>query len=346
MKSLINFFLVAALPAVMVACGGAANEAEVPAEVESQPFEQPAAADTVGEEIDANMSEVNESPPAEPEEMAEEPSRVEGSDTVAASAAQTETATVAEETEPKEDLVEVSPEPDPEAIEPAAVAVEFTAATGLGDFSAYRMNFSTEFDGSRGGQLTQGTLGGLMEITRKPAAQHWSITVEGNAFEELALLGGGTEMYDVGDTIYIENPADGSFIGMPAMFVESMLPSEMYNPEDNIEMPVSAVQHPGEEVVNGIITQRYTFGRDDLANEDPKLENVEGTIWVAVDGNYVVKYEAVATGEFDNLSAGNLKVLDEGTITMVYDISDVNGDFTIGPPPNAKAINLTDLLFK
>ena len=35
-KSLINFFLVAALPAIMVACGGAANEADVPPELGSK----------------------------------------------------------------------------------------------------------------------------------------------------------------------------------------------------------------------------------------------------------------------------------------------------------------------
>ncbi len=227
----------------------------------------------------------------------------------------------------------------------AAEAEPFSATTGLADFSAYRLSFDTSFDGTKNGAPTSGTLGGQFDVTTAPQAQHWLINMTGNAFAELALLGGKMEMYDIADTIYMQNPGDGSFIGMPAMFVESMLPTDMYNPADNIELPATATLQPGEETINGVVAQRYTFGKDDLAGDTSGFDSVAGTVWVAVDGNYVVKYEASISGQFSNLTAGDMKVLDEGTINMMYEISDANGDFTIAPPAGAQAIDLTRLLF-
>jgi predicted small lipoprotein YifL len=344
----ISFFLVAATAISIAACGSSEkNPAEAPipevAVVEQAvalptPTETPVAMAGIIEE-DAMKAEEAVSQPVTTDAAVQEAAVVEqatGSDYHA------EDATVGADN--SEILSEPAEEPlaDAEAI--TANAVEFTAGTGLGDFSAYRMTFATEFDGTRAGQPTQGTLGGLMEITKNPAAQHWQINMDGNAFSNLSLLGGGMEMYDVANTIYIQNPGDGSWIGMPAMLVQSMLPSEMYNPEDNIDLPATAVLQ-GEETVNGVLTNRYTFGRDDLSGDVSKLEQIDGTVWVAVEGNYVVKYEAVVSGEFDNLTAGDMTVLDEGTITMMYEIGDVDGDLTIAPPAGAKAIDLTSLLF-
>jgi len=140
---------------------------------------------------------------------------------------------------------------------------------------------------------------------------------------------------------------DSTWLGVPAELVKTMLPvpiDDMYRPEERIELPATAVLQSGEEVVNGVVTQRYTFGPTDLADPDTRYEAVEGTIWVAVDGNYVVKYESTITGEFDNLSAGGMDLMDQGTIVMSYEVSDVNDDFSIQPPPNAQGLDLGKLL--
>jgi hypothetical protein len=222
-------------------------------------------------------------------------------------------------------------------------SVPFTATTGLDTFSTYRMNFITNFDGTRQGQPSAGNLEGMFEVTQKPKAQHWRIVMTGNAFAQLAALS-TMELYDINNVIYIKNPGDGSWIGVPADLVKSMLPTDMYKPEDNIDLPVTAVPQSGQEMVNGVLTQRYTFGPTDLA-DGPKYDEVMGTIWVAVDGDYVVKYEATISGQFDSLSAGGIDLMDEGTITMMYDVSDVNkSGFTIDPPPGAKGLDLSSLL--
>ena len=108
-----------------------------------------------------------------------------------------------------------------------------------------------------------------------------------------------------------------------------------------------AVPQPGTEVVNGLVTRRYTFDATDLAAEhQANYDQVEGTIWVAVEGNYIVRYEATISGQFTDIAAeaeaksgqfghllgGDLTLLDEGTITMRYDLVDVDRDVTIGLP--------------
>ena len=225
-------------------------------------------------------------------------------------------------------------------------AVPFTATTGLDTFSAYRMNFLVDFDGSRKGQTTQGTMSGLLEITRKPQAKHWQMNMSGDTFGELSALG-SIELYDFGKIMYIQNPLDATWLGVPAEMVKTMLPvpiDDMYRPEKSIDLPATAVLQPGEEVVNGVVTQRYTFGLDDLADSGTQYEAVKGTVWVAVDGDYVVKYESTITGEFDNLSAGSMDLMDQGTIVMSYEVSDVNGDFSIQPPTDAQGLDLGKLL--
>lgn len=224
--------------------------------------------------------------------------------------------------------------------------VPFTATTGLDTFSAYRMNFLTDFDGYRKGQATQGTMSGLLEITRKPQAKHWQMNMSGDTFGELSTLG-SMELYDFGKMMYIQNPLDATWLGVPAELVKTMLPvpiDDMYRPEESIDLPATAVLQPGEEVVNGVVTERYAFGPDDLVDSNTRYEAVEGTIWVAVDGDYVVKYESTITGEFDNLSAGSMHLMDQGTIVMSYEVSDVNGGFSIQPPAGAKGLDLGKLL--
>lgn len=222
-------------------------------------------------------------------------------------------------------------------------SVPFTATTGLDKFSTYRLNFEANFAGQRNGQPTSGELTGLLEMTRNPEAQHVQMNMAGDAFQQIAPLN-NLEIYRVGGTFYMPNPQDGSWIGVPEMFVAGMLPQDAFAPEKNIDLPQTAVWQ-GEEKMDGLETVRYTFGPDDLGPDGANYDQVEGTIWVAKDGNYVVKYQATFTGQHKNLAAGNMKVMDEGTITINYTVSDVNDNFTIEAPAGAMGLDLTRLLF-
>jgi len=221
--------------------------------------------------------------------------------------------------------------------------VPFTATTGLGTFSSYRMDFALNFDGVRQSQPTSGSLNGTLEATRYPNAKHMKVAMEGDASGQVAGLE-RAEVYEIGNTVYFQNPQDGAWMSLPAGLVYSMLPSDIaISPEAYIDLPVTAVPQPGLETINRVVTRRYTFGRDDLA-DGGSYDQVKGTIWVAVRGNYIVKYEATITGDLQTIVPDGMDLMDNGTVTMVYEMSDVNSDLTIEPPIRNRGLNLGSLL--
>lgn len=225
------------------------------------------------------------------------------------------------------------------ASEPAPIiereTVAFTANLGLVTFSAYRLNVSAVFSGTRQGQPAAGSLEGLFEVTRNPEARHWRIEMAGDIVQEFASLGQTVELYDINGFIYMQNPQDGSWLGMPGFVVKGLIPQEIYTPEDHIRLPATVELLPGEEVFNGVATRRYTFGPQDIVVEGATYDHIEGTIWVALQGDYIVRYEATVSSRQEKLTAGGIELLDSGVVTVVYEVSDVNGAFTISPPAGA-----------
>jgi hypothetical protein len=222
-------------------------------------------------------------------------------------------------------------------------AVPFMATTGLDKFSAYRMDYTVSFDGTRDRQPTSGIAEGTLEATNSPDAQHLQATLAGEAFRQLGVLGTTMEMYRVNDTIYYQDPQDGAWTGVPERLVDRFLPDGMPAPEDYVVLPNSAERQLGRQIVNGEVTQRYTFDRDDLGNARD-YDDVEGTIWVADDGDYIVRYEATLSGRHENLAAGGVELMDEGTISIVYELSDVNDSLNIEAPKGARRLSLRSML--
>lgn len=256
----------------------------------------------------------------------------------AATIAEIETPAVVE---PSPTAMSESAEPEL-AVEVALASEPFTATIGLDTFDAYRVEVSSAFTGTLNGEPASGDIAGLLETTKNPEARHLRVEMNGETLQSLSPLG-VIEIYDIGDTVYLQNPAGEGWLGLPAALADAMLPAEMYNPEDNIELPATATPHPGTETVNGALARRYTFGPNDLPAGSPNYDEVEGTVWVAVEGNYVVRFDASLTGRHDNLAVDGATLLDEGTITMRYDLSEVNSDLSIEPPPGAGGFDLSKL---
>lgn len=224
----------------------------------------------------------------------------------------------------------------------AVEAVPFTVTTGLDEFSSYRMDYAVSFDGARGRQPTSGSAQGMLEATNSPDARHLQATLKGDTFSQLGIPA-TVEAYHVNDTIYFQDPRDGAWVGVPERLASRFLPDGIPSPEDYIELPVTAVRQPGWRTINGILTQRYTFDLEDLANGH-HYQDAEGTIWVAVKGDYVVRYEATLSGRHENLAAGGVELMDSGTISVMYELSDVDDDLTIKAPHGARGLSLFSLL--
>jgi hypothetical protein len=228
------------------------------------------------------------------------------------------------------------------ASEPLTNVVPFTATTGLDSFPAYRMDFAVNFDGTREGRPISGDMAGTLEATNDPDAQHLQATLKGYTASQFGLPG-TVELYQINDAVYFQNPQDGAWIGVPGRLVSRYLPDGIPTPEDYVELPVTAVRQPGRRTVDGVVTQRYTFGREDLV-DGRNYKDAEGTIWVAVDGDYVVRYEATFSGRHENLAAGGVQLMDNGAISVVYELSDVDDDLIIEAPKGARGLGLRDLL--
>ncbi|MEM7347743.1 MAG: hypothetical protein AAF485_26215 [Chloroflexota bacterium] len=86
------------------------------------------------------------------------------------------------------------------------------------------------------------------------------------------------------------------------------------------------------------MANHYRFSEaDQIIDERYSYTNIKGDVWVAVDGNYVVKYELEGETELTNIPAGQegLTLYKSGYVSIVFELSDADGDFSITPPAEA-----------
>ena len=70
-----------------------------------------------------------------------------------------------------------------------------------------------------------------------------------------------------------------------------------------------------DENINGVLCRHYTFDEKGVSWEG--ISRVQGEMWIAVEGDYVVKFTMEADGE-------NPFSKEDGHIEWVYDVRDVN----------------------
>lgn len=79
----------------------------------------------------------------------------------------------------------------------------------------------------------------------------------------------------------------------------------------------------GQEEVNGVAARRYTFDESLMGTALGAYEKVKGDVWVAEEGDYVVKYAFTAEDAKANYR-------------WIWEVYDVNTPFTIEPPAEAQ----------
>lgn len=287
---------------------------------------------------DENESAVTES------QAPAEAAPAEPAETAAENATETEASV---ETEPTEEasaaMAEATEEPtaEPASTEEAAAVesasteeTDLSIVPGLEDFSSYRVSFTMDFDGTSGDQPAVGTVDMLLEVTKEPPARHLSMSMSGSTVEQ---IGGEneTELYEVEDTFYLYNSAMGEqWISMPNTESEAFTQG-FFAPDEDLDLPESANCESEPATINGVLARKCIFDATDLEETtEATYESIEGEVWLAVDGNYVVKYVANIEGfEPGEMEAG---IFDFGSVKMQYELMDANGDFTITLPDEAK----------
>lgn len=242
--------------------------------------------------------------------------------------------------EPAEQAEVEKTEPEPEVSGGEKTA--FSGTSNLDQFSSYRVSFQMNFDGTSNGQPTKGVIEILLESTKDPKATHLNMTMEGSAVEEMG-NSNSFEFYDVDDTIYMYNDvAGGEWISMPSTD-DSAFNEGFFAPDEDLELPDTAICDSSPEMINGISATRCTFTEDDVQSEDATYGNLTGYVWVAEDGEFIVKYQLDAEG-YQSLNQDEGAFFDGGTVSFVYKLLEADTDLTITPP--AEAMNAESLDFE
>ncbi len=213
--------------------------------------------------------------------------------------------------------------------QPAKDGSEFTGTVGLENFDSYRLKFNLEFDGLNGSKPAKGQVEGSLEATTDPPAKHLAMQMDGATVAELAGQTNAIEFYEVNGATYIKNPLDGSWISFPSR-TDNPLTKGFFAPEDIISLPKTAQRSGEPETVNGVSAYRYSFTEKELAETKYTYSGLNGKVWVAVEGDYVVKYEAA--GQAKASPTDDDKMFETASVKIAYDLLETNSNLTIAPP--------------
>jgi len=154
-------------------------------------------------------------------------------------------------------------------------------AVGLDSLQAYAQTLSISFNGTEDGEPVEYTDTYYQVSNRETHTQftYMDITHPDGSREQI-VFGNAGEAY------YSKSEGEKCHVswGERATGVEPFLPADLLS-------PLLGAQEDGVEEVNGVQTRRYTF--DTVSLGYPSGTSVEGQVWLAIDGGYVVKYSHI-----------------------------------------------------
>ncbi len=150
-------------------------------------------------------------------------------------------------------------------------------------------------------------------------------------------------LYEVGENLYIQT--EGEWIVLPRneSGMYTMIADLFANPMSEMAFFAEEAKKVGDEEVNGIETVHYriddplVFKRmAEMTAEEGELVSASMDVWVAKEGNYIVKYKLSAeqkgTTTYD--SQGN-EVVGDQRIDWEFELYDVGADIVIQVPEDA-----------
>ena len=122
----------------------------------------------------------------------------------------------------------------------------------------------------------------------------------------------------------LEYQRQGESICAASVLAEEESPSKRLEPASMLTGVIGADQ-AGSETVNEIAADHHTFDQRALGEEG--LTESTGEMWVASNGGYIVRYRLSSKAGADYFGEGI-----EGTLTMEYEISEVNQPLALDLP--------------
>ena len=205
------------------------------------------------------------------------------------------------------------------------------------DLNSYRTTIDLSWQGTlTNGQEIEASMNMMIEYVREPKAQHISMygsSLSAQGFTKDQPL----EMYTIGDTTYMS--LMGTWMQAPSSDSTEGLGDTFLMTSDDVLKGAKNSKYEGRETVNGVDTKHYSFdetGLDATEMAGSKVDQAKGDVWIAVDGNYVVKMDATMIGtEMGVPAATGNETLADGSMHMVMNVTDVNTPITIEVPSEA-----------
>ncbi|MCP4359180.1 MAG: hypothetical protein GY796_14290 [Chloroflexi bacterium] len=222
-----------------------------------------------------------------------------------------------------------TPEPEPEA-------VEFPGVMGLEQFDSYRANIIFEFTDASGDFMGDETTSQhqeiLIEVNKNPEIWHQVNKIESEGAIEVDTE---SEAYYADDLAYTK--AFDNWLAQAGLLGRS----QFMNPGLFAHLPETALCDSEAETINGVSAIRCSFTEEDNVSYALDAAAIEGDVWIAEDGNYILKYVLDVEGldlkgAFDSGGFEFFKTYD-----IVYELTDIN-EVTIELPAEAQGADLVD----
>ncbi len=227
-----------------------------------------------------------------------------------------------------------SDEPAAEESAPALSAADLTLPTGSDlPFNSYRVTMEMSFTGvnADGEEVTQAmTMNSA--YTTDPAAT--SVTMNMTGLDN-AMGGDLVEMAQIEGTTYMVIPDVGCITTQDDSMSDAPF-ADIMSPDDFLG-DLDGAKYEGEETINGVRTLHYSFDKAVFLSTQmsgDEIEEAEGHIYIAKDGNYVVRMVIDATGKIDLLDKGG----DEnGDLHIEMNLLDIDEPIEIVMPAACEA---------
>lgn len=192
---------------------------------------------------------------------------------------------------------------------------------GLSGLLSYKATLRLTFDGTEVGQPSQWSKTYAMLVTSTPTTRQLTIEATGQVSDSEPVF-----MAEFAGTAYTqrgENVCNATVIDPENLLAQQMEPAGFL-------IGVIGAEDASNDTINGLAVSHYLFDERALGLLD--IAKSTGEIWIASDGDYVVKYILTTTGDADYFGEGI-----EGTVTWDYELTDVNQAIALELPKDCPA---------
>jgi len=202
------------------------------------------------------------------------------------------------------------------------------------DLNSYLSTIDLQWQGTlTNGQEIEASMNMMIEYVREPKAQH--ISIYGTSLAAQGYTADQPlEMVIIGDKTYMK--AMGTWMQAPSSEGSEDLGDTFLLISDDVLKNAKNARYEGRETVNGVETKHYSFDETRLNATQlagSKVDQAKGDIWIAVDGDYIVKMDTTLIGTEMGV-LGN-QTMSNGSMHMVMDVTDANKPITIEVPVEA-----------